>query len=126
MNLSNLLSKIDTKEKMHVLTFAKADLTAKTTDAFKDLIFPYLKKEIRNLVLDFSAIQSVDETFSQTMITTQETFYKEKASLVYCCLADGILDFFDQHDLLDRLNYTPTESEAWDIVQMDEIERELF
>jgi len=29
-------------------------------------------------------------------------------------------------DLLDYLNITPSESEAWDIVQMEEIERELL
>jgi len=28
--------------------------------------------------------------------------------------------------LLDLLNVTPTESEAWDIVQMEEIEREML
>ena len=28
--------------------------------------------------------------------------------------------------LLDLMNITPTESEAWDIVQMEEIERELM
>ena len=27
---------------------------------------------------------------------------------------------------LEQLNVTPTESEAWDIVQMEEIERELL
>jgi hypothetical protein len=35
-------------------------------------------------------------------------------------------EFFDQLELLDVLNFTPTESEAWDIVQMEEIERELL
>jgi hypothetical protein len=29
-------------------------------------------------------------------------------------------------ELLDLMNITPTESEAWDIVQMEEIERELL
>jgi hypothetical protein len=28
--------------------------------------------------------------------------------------------------LLELMNVTPTESEAWDIVQMEEIERELL
>jgi hypothetical protein len=32
----------------------------------------------------------------------------------------------DELDLTDILNITPTESEAWDIVQMEEIERELL
>ena len=34
--------------------------------------------------------------------------------------------FFEEAELLDLLNFTPTESEAWDIVQMEEIERELM
>jgi hypothetical protein len=33
---------------------------------------------------------------------------------------------FDQLELLEMMNVTPTESEAWDIVQMEEIERELL
>jgi Trp operon repressor len=33
---------------------------------------------------------------------------------------------FDKEELLELLNSTPTESEAWDIVQMEEIERELL
>ena len=46
-------------------------------------------------------------------------------------LADGLwffeLAFYNhiQQHILDLLNYTPTESEAMDIVQMEEIEREL-
>ena len=33
--------------------------------------------------------------------------------------------YLDEKELLDLMNITPTESEAWDIVQMEEIEREL-
>jgi len=36
------------------------------------------------------------------------------------------MSLFESEDLPDVLNITPTESEAWDIVQMDEIERELM
>jgi hypothetical protein len=35
-------------------------------------------------------------------------------------------DLFESLELMDFLNITPTESEAWDIVQMEEIERELL
>jgi hypothetical protein len=35
-------------------------------------------------------------------------------------------EVFEQMELLDILNVTPTESEAWDIVQMEEIEREFL
>jgi hypothetical protein len=32
----------------------------------------------------------------------------------------------DASGLLENMNITPTPSEAWDIVQMEEIERELL
>jgi hypothetical protein len=32
----------------------------------------------------------------------------------------------EELDLAETMNITPSESEAWDIVQMEEIERELF
>jgi hypothetical protein len=32
----------------------------------------------------------------------------------------------EKEELLELMNITPTESEAWDIVQMEEIERELL
>jgi hypothetical protein len=35
-------------------------------------------------------------------------------------------DMLDSNDLLEMMNVTPTESEAWDIVQMEEIERDLL
>jgi hypothetical protein len=37
-----------------------------------------------------------------------------------------VKDMFGKDELLDQLNVVPTESEAWDIVQMEEIERELL
>jgi len=33
---------------------------------------------------------------------------------------------FNKLELLELMNITPTESEAWDILQMEEIERELL
>jgi hypothetical protein len=38
----------------------------------------------------------------------------------------GVKALFKEEGLLDLINHTPTESEAWDIVQMEEIERELL
>jgi len=35
-------------------------------------------------------------------------------------------DWLDKNELLEVMNVTPTESEAWDIVQMEEIEREFL
>ena len=40
-------------------------------------------------------------------------------------MKDAIKENLIAWGILDDLNTTPTESEAWDIVQMEEIEREL-
>ena len=47
-------------------------------------------------------------------------------SFVVCNLNDVVETIFDKLELLEMMNVTPTESEAWDIVQMEEIERELL
>ncbi|MBV9987335.1 MAG: hypothetical protein JO301_06630 [Chitinophagaceae bacterium] len=56
----------------------------------------------------------------------QQSFYENNASFVICCMQQPVEEAFARLDLLDLLNTTPTESEAWDIVQMEEIERELL
>ncbi len=126
MNNNILVSKIDTKEKMHVIRFEKNILAANMSDAYRKLLLPYLQEPVKNLVLDFSEIQSIDIHFAEEMIKIQSLFYENSASLVICNLSKEILNFLDDADLADQLNITPTESEAWDIVQMEEIERELL
>lgn len=126
MNNNTLVSKIDTKEKMHVIRFENTNLAANMSDDYRNLLLPYLQQPVKNLVLDFSEIQSVDINFVQEMINIQHLFYENGASLVICNLSKDVISFLDEEDLTDDLNITPTESEAWDIVQMEEIERELL
>jgi len=45
---------------------------------------------------------------------------------VICELQPPVEEFLDKGQLLEMMNMTPTESEAWDIIQMEEIERELL
>jgi len=45
---------------------------------------------------------------------------------VICCLEKGLEAWLDGEELLELMNVTPTLSEAMDIVQMEEIEREMF
>ena len=47
-------------------------------------------------------------------------------SFVICNLQPKVEAVFEKEELIDVMNITPTESEAWDIVQMEEIERELM
>jgi anti-anti-sigma regulatory factor len=60
------------------------------------------------------------------LVNVQQKFYEQNASFVICELQPAVEDFLDKEDLLELMNITPTESEALDIIQMEEIERELM
>ena len=118
--------KIDTKEKFHVLTPMEAVLTENMTEEFSQLLLNCLKKEVKNLVLNLCNVLLLDEKIAETILNCQQEFYEQQYSFVICEMKPEVEQFFDDKEMLDLINYTPTESEAWDIVQMEEIERELF
>ncbi len=118
--------KTDTKEKFTVITPNEADLSANMTVELIDLLLPYLHKDIPHVILNFSHVQSIDEQSAEKIAMTQQQFYERNASFIVCELNNKIEDLFDKAQLLETMNITPTESEAWDIIQMEEIERELL
>ena len=118
--------KIDTKEKFHVITPQDSSLTENMTEEFSQLLLSCLKKDINNIILNLKEVETIDEKLADCIINNQQLFYEQECSFVICELRPDVESFFDQKDMLDLINYTPTESEAWDIVQMEEIERELF
>lgn len=85
-----------------------------------------LKDKVRNIVLNLSGVKTMQEEAAEVLVRTQQKFYEEGASFVVCELTKEVEDFLDNTDLLELMNVTPTESEAYDIVQMEEIERELL
>jgi anti-anti-sigma regulatory factor len=72
------------------------------------------------------SVAAVDEAAAQVLARVQQAFYEHNASFVICELQPGVEDALDELEILELMNVTPTESEAWDIVQMEEIERELL
>jgi anti-anti-sigma regulatory factor len=56
----------------------------------------------------------------------QQEFYEKNCSFIICELQEKVEEKLDELEILEILNVTPTESEAWDILQMEEIERELL
>jgi len=118
--------KIDTKEKMHVITIEEMELTANMTEDLQKTLLAYLDNPVKNLVLNFEQVNKIDETAANTLLNIQQTFYDTKNSMVFCKLQPNVEKFLEEKELLEIMNVTPTESEAWDIVQMEEIERELF
>lgn len=125
--------KIDTKEKFHVITLAESTLSASMTDELAGRLLPYLQNDgrqeqnsVKNIVLRLQQVETLDLTAAEKLVRLQQQFYENGASFVICELQQAVEDFLDKEELLEMMNVTPTESEAWDIVQMEEMEREMF
>jgi len=118
--------KIDTKEKFTVLRITELTISANMSDDVETLFREYLSKPVPNLVVDLSSVLSIEPAVLENMAAIQQEFYERNISFVYCCMTKTVEDQFDEAELLESMNVTPTESEAWDIVQMEEIERELL
>lgn len=118
--------KIDTKEKFHVITPIEGDLSASMTAELTQKIQPYLQNEVKNIVLNFEKVTAVEPAAAEKLAFLQQNFYQNNASFVICNLQKQVEAFLADNELLEHLNVVPSESEAWDIVQMEEIERELL
>lgn len=118
--------KIDTKEKFTVVTPVKPELTANIAAEIANSCTTQLQKEVKNVVLNLSEVSNVEAAAAEVLTELQQKFYENNASFVICCLQQAVEEALEKMELLELLNITPTESEAWDIVQMEEIERELL
>ena len=118
--------KIDTKERFHAITLPGDSLSATMTEELGTCLLPYLQNDVKNVVLILKNIQSMDSAAAETLVSIQQSFYENNASFVICELQKPVEEFLDKNELLEIMNVTPTESEAWDIVQMEDIERELL
>lgn len=119
--------KIDTKEKFQILTPTSPVLSANVTAIITQIATEILRGEIKNVVLNLSQTDTIeDNAAAENLAQLQQTFYTSDASFVICELKPAVAQKLEQLDLLDGMNITPTESEAMDMVQMEEIERELL
>ncbi len=118
--------KIDTKEKFHVITPTETVLSATMADEMSIVLRPYLGNKVKNIVLDLTNITEMEEVVAGQLLHIQQEFYENSASFVSCCLQEAVEVFLAEKELLELLNTAPTQSEAGDIVQMEEIERELL
>ncbi len=118
--------KIDTKEKFTVITPIGTEISANMTDELIGLLRAYQEKDIPHLVVNLSQLAAMDIESGNKLAALQQSFYEKNNSFVICSLQPGVEKMLDKAGLLEIMNVTPTESEAWDIVQMEEIERELL
>jgi anti-anti-sigma factor len=120
-----MMVKIDTKEKFHVITLLDETIAANMTAELAERLLPYLQNVVKNVVLIMEKVTKIDEAAADELLNIQQQYYDNGASFVICQLQPDVEKFLLDTDKLEMMNVTPTESEAWDIVQMEEIEREL-
>jgi len=118
--------KIDTKEKFSVITPEDSEITANMSENLLNLLQSYQQKETPHVVLNLSNVQQIVDEVLDMIVEQQQSFYQENFSFVICCVNADIIAKLEEKEYLDTMNITPSESEAWDIVQMEEIERELL
>jgi anti-anti-sigma factor len=117
--------KIDTKEKFTLVLPLESHIYDNMAEELAAICHRYLETKEKNLLLNFRTVTTIDKSTANIITKVQQVFYEKNASFVICELSPAVKDTFKQSDLLDSLNYAPTESEAGDIIQMEEIEREL-
>lgn len=117
--------KTDTKEKFTVITPNDAVITANMTEDLQKLA-DYASSSIPHLVLKLTEVEEIAPEAAHCLANVQQQFYEQNHSFVICEMQPTVEAVFEKEELIDIMNITPTESEAWDIVQMEEIERELM
>jgi anti-anti-sigma regulatory factor len=117
--------KIDTKEKFSVLTPQADIISANMTEDIEKLA-QNASEAIPHLVIKMNEVKEIAPEAAQKLADVQQSFYERDCSFVICELQPDVEAVFEKEELLEVMNITPTESEAWDIVQMEEIERELL
>lgn len=118
--------KVDTKEKFQVLRPELPELSVIMAEAITQLVVKGFATEAKNAIIDMSGILEADEQALVELATLLQLCQKNKASLVFFAVKPAVKTAMQGLDLIDVFQLTPTESEAWDMVQMEEMERELF
>jgi len=118
--------KIDTKEKFHEISLMDEHLSANMTVDLEQLLSELQNTPPASVVLSMRAIKILDTECAKALAIWQGKFYENSQSFVICHLQPEVEKLLDEAELLEMMNVTPTLSEAWDIVQMEEIERELL
>lgn len=118
--------KISTKEKFHVISVGEEILTANMAGELENTCLSFLENEIRNVIVNLADVKEIDLASAEVLLSLHQKFYDSSCSYVICCVNKEITKMLDENEFLEMLNITPSESEAWDMVQMEEIERELM
>jgi len=118
-----MLFKIDTKEKFHVITFLQSEITASMAEEMEAQLNKLVKDTGKSVVCDMQQIERFDSEFVNKLCGLRKEIYEANASFACFHVPAELEEMLAEEEPL--FNIVPSETEAWDIVQMEEIEREL-
>ncbi len=121
-----MLFKIDTREKFYVIKIEEIDLSANLADDFTELLTNCLDTMPKNSIINLNKVDTISTEIIQQLVSFQEFSVENNISLVLCELTKGVKSILSNQDLLDIIHTTPTESEAVDMIYMEEMEREMW
>ena len=122
----NMKVKLSTKEKFTVIEVIEPVFAANMAVALRDLSESLSSKPPFNIILDMNGVMETDPEMAENIAQVQADTYERGHSFVVCSMNNAVTKTFETADLIDIMNITPTQSEAWDMVQMEEVERELL
>jgi anti-anti-sigma factor len=117
--------KISTNGKFHAITVLEPILAANMTAALHDLCEPFLQQEVKNVLLNLKDIQKMDSAAAEAFLELRNLFNTNRASFVLCEPQPLVKKYFDQNEQFETMQIAPTQSEASDIIFMEELEREF-
>lgn len=123
-NIRRMQFKIDTKEKIVIFRLEEAGLDAKMAADFEKTVLATPNLETSNLILDLHSLQSAAPEALEAIFTVYQHRYDHGLSAAVSGLNKVLTaQLSEQHP--EMLNIVPTESEAIDMVMMEDFEREL-
>lgn len=117
--------KIDTKEKILVISPEINDLNANLAAPFIKEITGLPELEGRNLILDMTLVEKADDKGIQAILTVYHQQYDSELSCALTGLNSTLTLQLKKADESVH-NVAPTMAEAIDLVMMEDLERELM
>ncbi|SFD07004.1 hypothetical protein SAMN05518672_101319 [Chitinophaga sp. CF118] len=117
--------KIDTKEKILVISPEISELNANLSASFITEITGLPDLEERNLILDMTLVEKSDDAGIQAILTVYHQQYDRGLSCALTGLNSTLTLLVKEADE-SVYNLAPTMAEAIDLVMMEDLERELM
>lgn len=118
--------KVDTKEKLSVLRLQETLFSENMAEELFIVAANLLQQPHKNMVVDFANVTAAEQTALPALADLYQKATENNASFVLCNINAPIKKLLHKLDLSDVLNTAPTESEACDMVHMEEMEREMW